>query len=210
MKINKILDNMIYNFNEPINDNNINDDRICCDCPLGLDEDVYICRKCHKIYPIITDGLQIYTPRVIKQNYSTNRHFRNILYQLQGKETFHLKDLNKIKNYIKENEISDYSTENIRLILKKLNLTGYYLHIQLIRKHLGEEMLIIDDKLQRILERKFILVEQAIIRKNKNLPSYHLILKFILHHLQIYKYDHLLKNLKNENKYIKLFENIKL
>ena len=182
----------------------------CCGMPLIQDEYGYVCSTCGIMQKQLIDhtSQEQFYPRIIRASYDRNRHFKNILYQLQGREIFHLKDLPKIKQYIKENEITDLSTENVKSILKTLKLPGYYLHIQLVRKHLGCEMIIMSDELMMKLELLFNKVQRCL--QSKNLPSYHFILKKLFLHLGDLRFIHLLKTLKDEKYAEQLFEKVKL
>lgn len=192
---------------EEVNNDNYN---FCCGMPLIIDEYGYVCSICGKMQQQLLDytSQEQFYPRILKASYSRNRHFRNILYQLQGREIFHLKDLPKIKQYIKDNEIIDLSTENVKRILKTLKLTGYYLHIQLVRKHLGCEMIMMSDELMMQLELLFNKVQQTL--GEKNLPSYHFILEKLFIHLGDFRFLHLLKKLKKPQKAEELFRKVVL
>ena len=211
MKI-KEIDNILGLFKDEEQEDikEINNDNyyFCCGNPLIQDEYGYVCSKCGKMQKQLIDhtSQEQFYPRIIRASYDRNRHFKNILYQLQGREIFHLKDLPKIKEYIKENEITDLSTENVKSILKTLKLPGYYLHIQLVRKHLGCEMIIMSDELMMRLELLFNKVQECL--GSKNLPSYHFILKKLFLHLGDLRFMHLLKTLKDERKAEKLFERV--
>lgn len=176
---------------------------MCCGIPLKNDTNYMCCSKCGIIKPLIINDVvgistAVYEPRIIKQIYSRKVHFKKIILQLQGREIFHNKEFPKIKQYLDDHKIKDYSTQNIKNVLFNLRLTGYYLHIQLIRKHLGCEMIIMSQPLMDRLIRLFIQVEEQLT--GNNLPSYHFILRQLLDFLGDNRFNHLLKKLKNEKK----------
>ena len=183
---------------------------MCCGNPLLEDEHYMCCGVCGKIQMIFTSiKMDIpFEPRILKQKYKRGTHFKKILYNLQGREIFHMKSFDKIKTYLKENNITDYSTESIKNVLRDMHLSSYYLHIQLIRKHLGEEMVIMSDQLMEKLMNLFVQVEQQL--PDKNFPNYHFILKQLLTYLGDYRFMHLLKTLKSEKKLMKEFGNVVL
>ena len=201
---------MIFEMDDDYMEEENDNHEMCCGLPLIQDEYGYVCTKCGRMRQQLIDhtSQEAFYPRIMRASYCRNRHFRNILYQLQGREVFHLKDLPTIKQYIKENEITDLSTENIKRILKTLKLPGYYLHIQLVRKHLGCEMIMMSDELMVQLEILFNKVQESL--GEKNMPSYHFILKKLFLHLGDLRFIHLLKTLKDERKAEKLFEKVKL
>jgi len=183
---------------------------MCCGNPLIIDEYGYVCTTCGKIQMIFTSiKMDLpFEPRILKQKYKRSVHFKKILYNLQGREIFHLNSFDKIKTYLKENNITDYSTDSIKNVLRDMNLSSYYLHIQLIRKHLGCEMIIMSDSLMEKLMNLFIQVEQQL--PDKNFPNYHFILKQLLTYLKDFRFMHLLKTLKSEKKLLQEFENVVL
>lgn len=187
-----------------------NDVDMCCGFPLLEDEHYMCCGECGKIQMIFTSiKMDIpFEPRILKQKYKRGIHFKKILYNLQGREIFHMKHFHKIKNYLTENNITDYSTDSIKNVLRDMDLSSYYLHIQLIRKHLGCEMIIMSDQLMEKLMNLFVQVEQQL--PDKNFPNYHFILKQLLTYLGDYRFMHLLKTLKSEKKLMKEFENVVL
>ena len=140
-------------------------EELCCGFPLTEDVEYLLCMHCHKTYPLIkdVDYIKSYEPRILASLiYDRQRHFKNILYQLQGREIFHLKDIDKIKQYIKDNEITDLTTGSIKIILRNMKLTTYYLHIQLVRKHLGCDIIIMSDLLMERLCGLFLQIEQQL------------------------------------------------
>lgn len=185
---------------------------ICCQIPLKQDSNYMCCSRCGSIKPFFineTNNSSIFENRIIKQVYSRKVHFKKIILQIQGREIFHNKEMPRIKEYLETNNITDYSTENMKNVLFNLNLTSYYLHIQLIRKYLGVEMIIMTDDLMERLLRLFLTVEEQ-IHTGTNFPNYHFILRKLLHHLGHYEFDPLLKRLKNETKLNKIWSKIRL
>jgi|GEM_PF-7002547 len=185
---------------------------ICCGLPLKIDDNYMCCSRCGIIKQLLineTNNSSIFENRIIKQVYSRKVHFKKIILQIQGREIFHNNAMPRIKEYLESNNITDYSTENIKNVLFNLKLTSYYLHIQLIRKYLGVEMIIMTDELMERLMRLFLIVEEQIKTKT-NFPNYHFILRKLLHHLEHYEFDPILKRLKNETKLNKIWSKIKL
>jgi len=187
-------------------------DTICCGLPLRQDADYMVCSRCGIIKPLLineTNNKILYEPRIIKQTYSRKIHFKKILLQIQGREIFGNNAMPNIKQYLDKHNITDYNTHNIKNVLFNLNLTSYYLHIQLVRRYLGCDMVIMSDELMARLMRLFLIVEEQISPKG-NFPSYHYILRRLLNYLNNYEFDHLLKRLKNESRLDKLWATIKL
>lgn len=187
-------------------------DTFCCKLPLKQDANYMVCSRCGIIKPLLineTNNKVLYEPRIIKQTYSRKIHFKKILLQIQGREIFNNNAMPIIKDYLDKHNITDYTTDNIKNVLFNLNLTSYYLHIQLVRRYLGCEMIIMSDELMNRLMRLFLIVEEQISTKG-NFPSYHYILRRLLHYLNNYEFDHLLKRLKSEVRLDKLWATIKL
>ena len=144
------------------------DDGLCCGLPYIIDETGYVCKKCGVLKSkIIDSSTSIFEPRVIKASYDRSRHFYKILMQLQGREVFNMREFDKIKKYIDDNQIKDLSTDNIKNILKELKLSNYYLHIQLVRRHLGCEMIIMSDE----------LIDKLMWSRAKELPEEYFLVK---------------------------------
>ena len=127
--------------------------------------------------------------------------------QLQGREVFNMREFDKIKKYIDDNQIKDLSTDNIKNILKELKLSNYYLHIQLVRRHLGCEMIIMSDELIDKLMFLFRDVQRQ-MNLHRNFPPYHYILKRLFIYLGDDRFMHLLRKLKNENKVAKVLNKV--
>ena len=187
-------------------------DIMCCGMPFKNDGKYMCCSKCGIIRQIIindTANSSIFENRIIKQVYSRKIHFKKIILQIQGREIFHNTAFPKIKEYLEENNITDYSTNNIKNVLFNLKLTSYYLHIQLIRKYLGVDMVIMKDELMNRLLRLFLVVEEQ-ITSGSNFPNYHFILRKLLHFLEHYEFDPILKRLKSETKLNEIWSKITL
>lgn len=205
-KINAILDDMVGVFKgTPLG---TVDDGLCCGLPYIIDETGYVCKKCGVLKSkIIDSSTSIFEPRVIKASYDRSRHFYKILMQLQGREVFNMREFDKIKKYIDDNQIKDLSTDNIKNILKELKLSNYYLHIQLVRRHLGCEMIIMSDELIDKLMFLFRDVQRQ-MNLHRNFPPYHYILKRLFIYLGDDRFMHLLRKLKNENKVAKVLNKV--
>ena len=207
MKYNKFFDSL-----KKPKQNTEYKDIFCCEFPLKVDANYMVCSRCGIIKPLLineTNNTILYEPRIIKQTYSRKIHFKKILLQIQGREIFNNKSMSIIKEYLQKNNITDYSTENVKNVLFNLKLNQYYLHIQLVRRFLGCQMVIMSDELMNRLMRLFISIEEQ-ITPSGNFPSYHYILRRLLHYLNNYEFDHLLKRLKSETRLDKLWSKIKL
>jgi hypothetical protein len=204
-----VIDSIIKEFNEEKKKiTNINDE-ICCGMPLKEDEQYLACSICGKI-TLICASMKIeslpFECRILKQTYKRVTHFKKIIYNLQAREIFNMKKFGIIKQYLIDNNITDYNTDSIKNCLRDMNLSSYYLHIQLIRKHLGVEIDLLTDTVINRLISLFQQVEYLL--KDKNFPNYHFILKQLFIFLKEYRFIHLLKTLKSEPKMIKEFKYI--
>ena len=207
MKYNSFFDSI-----KPKKTKEESNDIMCCGMPYKNEGNYMCCSKCGIIKPIIineTANSIIFENRIIKQVYSRKIHFKKIILQIQGREVFHNNAFPKIKEYLEQNNITDYSTTNIKNVLFNLKLNSYYLHIQLIRRYLGCPMVIMSDELMERLMRLFQVVEEQ-IKTIGNMPNYHFILLRLLHFLGHYEFDPLLKRLKNETKLNIVWSRIRL
>jgi hypothetical protein len=92
-------------------------------------------------------------------------HFKEILSQFQAKETTQIPDsvIEQIKNRIKKERITDFSTINydkMRDILRKLGLNKYFEHIQYINSIFGIKPPIMSEELHETLCVLFIEIQK--------------------------------------------------
>jgi hypothetical protein len=174
--------NLYFNYWKNVNGEieNINDfvipSDICESCKKGElipqeEEGVLICNNplCGKFITYIVDS---YKPsnkeppnEVSYTAYIRLNHFKEILSQFQAKETTQIpKDvIDKIRNRIKKERITDISTINydkMREILSKLGLNKYFEHIQYINSLFGINPPIMSEELHSTLCVLFIEIQK--------------------------------------------------
>lgn len=79
-------------------------------------------------------------PRVYSSNiYKRCNHFKHWLRRIQGKERNSIKsgDIEQIRSYVQDRNITDLTYHGIQNILRALNMQRYYTHIYTIIKELG-------------------------------------------------------------------------
>jgi hypothetical protein len=192
-KLNKTEDNIIANFNLVDNiNNNVNkylrntDDTfldietfmypsdICGVCFKGTliamdDEGVYLCSSCSKTFRCLIENEKTSYKEPPKEvcfyAYKKINHLKEILAQLQGKETTQIQDkiIENIKLQAKKERIGINETEltnaKTKEILKKLGYNGYYEHIPFIKNKLGIKPPIMSPELEDLICVLFIEIQ---------------------------------------------------
>lgn len=185
----------------------------CCGRPRQLDEGFLYCVVCGIQSPYI-EHTRTYDEHIVPV-YSKLSHFRKIVRQLHGTENFKLIKLPEIKAHIDKYKITDLSVASIKHILKRLKLSTYYDHIQLIRLHLGCEIIPISPELEEELTRLFIKVENQYpaLTNRSNFFNYNYLLNKFFIHLNRPEYIPYLATIKGQDKINdsdRIFRKIKL
>ena len=152
-RVNYLLDNAKYIFNgEPVPTLNINNyivDVERCACGGGLlkleTDGILVCEDCAVITPFLLDTNEdMYEKKhteVLVYCYKRLNHFKEILNQVQGKESTCMPDLVIIKMKEKVDteriELKNLTILTTRQMLKELRFNKYYEHTSLIRSRLG-------------------------------------------------------------------------
>jgi len=180
----------------------ITKDLRCCKKEMRIDEGICICLFCGKQ----ESRLESYTTYVENTVpvYIRLNHFNKILSQLQGNESFPITHLEEIKFYIKKHKINKLDTMAVKTILKKIKLFTYYDHVQLVRKHLGLDVPLIDSALETKLVFLFKQVDEQYPRiaptDRNNFFNYNFILEKFFTLLNKKQYIQYLQQLKGADK----------
>jgi len=181
----------------------------CCNIELRMDEGFLICPQCGKqtsCLEINNTFTEHITPVYVRLN-----HFQKILNQLQGKETFTIKHLPEIKEYIRTHRLEVLDTETIKTVLKKMKLVNYYDHVQCVRKYLDLTVPYIEPELEARLIHLFKQIEtqyNVIIPDSRsNFFNYSFVLTKLFTLLNRKEYIPYLQKLKGADK-IKMSEKL--
>ena len=132
------------------------------------DEGILICNKCSASIPYLVENeKQTYKEppkEVCFYAYKRINHFKEIIAQFQGKETTQINNdiIETIKKQIKKErvDIKTFTNENIKELLKKLDLSKYYEHIPFIKDKLGIKPPVMSTELEETLYNLFIELQK--------------------------------------------------
>ena len=141
------------------------------------DDGIVICNICFKSAPYLIDNEKPSYKEPPKEvcfyAYKKINHFKEILFQFQGKETTQLSDevVENIKQQLKKerislNQLTYYKTKEI---LKKLGYNKYYEHIAFIKNKLGIKPFTFSPELEETLCNLFVEIQSAYA---KHIPDY--------------------------------------
>lgn len=128
------------------------------------DEGVLMCTSCFRNTPYLIDGEKPAYKEPPKEicyyAYKRINHFKEIIAQIQGKETTLIPDevIAGVKRQIKKERLTleDITTPKTKEILKKLNFNTYYEHIPFIKDKLGIPPPVMSQELEETLYNLFI------------------------------------------------------
>lgn len=147
--------------------------QICCTSCGGeivpiTNEGMTVCKKCGVQMPYIIDQNQHSGKEPPKEvsfyAYKRINHFREILAQVQGKETTNVSDvvIENIKNQMRKERITleQMSNEKTKMILKNLGYNKYYEHIPFIKEKLGIKPPVMPVELEQKLCNLFLEIQR--------------------------------------------------
>ena len=128
---------------------------------------ILICNSCSEQFPYLVENEKPSYKEPPKEvcfyAYKRINHFREILAQLQAKETTQIPDevIENIKNQIKREryEIEDITNKQAKEILKKLEYNKYYEHIPFIKEKLGVKPPVMSQELEETLCNLFMDIQ---------------------------------------------------
>jgi hypothetical protein len=127
-----------------------------------------VCKKCGIQLPYIIDQNQHSGKEPPKEvsfyAYKRINHFREILAQVQGKETTTVSDevIDNIKNQMRKERITleQMTNEKTKMILKNLGYNKYYEHIPFIKEKLGIKPPVMPVELEQKLCNLFLEIQK--------------------------------------------------
>jgi hypothetical protein len=135
-------------------------------------EGIMVCNKCYKQTPYLIDNEKPSYKEPPKEvcfyAYKRINHFREILAQIQAKETTQIPDnlIASVKNQIRKERLTlkDLSNERTKEMLKKLGYNKYYEHIPYIKDRLGIKPPVMSQELEEKLCSLFLEIQRPYSR----------------------------------------------
>ena len=180
----------------------VTESNMCCGLHLRQDEGLLICSRCGIQRQALDTCISSFVETIVPV-YTRLAHFKKILQQLQGIETFTFKHKQCVSDYITKHRLKNIDTATMKQILKKLKLTDCYDHVQLIRKYFNQTVPFIDQELERQLIHLFKQVDEqyvSVAPNNKNFLNYHFLLSKFFIMLNRKEFIPYLQNIKCQNK----------
>jgi hypothetical protein len=162
-------------------------DASMCSCSgeMILTDGCMICNQCfcqHKVIEQIPN--HDVEERETSNSYKKLNHFKEILKQVQGKETYTIKeeDIQTLVEHIRKYRLDMETIDvlHMKRILQKLKMKHLYDHVNLVRSKLGLPVLLMPSQLEEKLINMFILIQphyKNYVPKHKtNFLNYHYVL----------------------------------
>jgi protein-arginine kinase activator protein McsA len=147
---------------------------ICQFCKIGElisveDEGILICRQCSRTSRYLTDSekpsYKVPPNEICFYAYKRINHFKEIIAQVQGKETTHIPKqlIAKVKKQIVKERLCKHELTylTVKNILKKLGFNKYYEHIPFIKNELGITPPSFPSHVEEMLFNLFIVIQPA-------------------------------------------------
>jgi hypothetical protein len=179
------------------------DRTLACKCggEIIAQDGMSLCKSCFNESQLIDYNHVDIPMEMATYSYRRINHFREILSQFQAKQ---LSILPQLVYELIENHDGVLSYAVIRGILKKNKMKRYYEHIYFISAKYGLEVPFLERMDEERLCELFIKIQEPFSRHchlaRTNFLAYNFVLRKLLNVIGITKYNHLLKDLKNNLK----------